>query len=371
MLSFKSEIFRAFQKKESPLDLMSRFGIKIEGLPEGVSESELWLFLIKIASSLERNRNFKKTYIKSIDEVIKLIENSTKIVAIIGAGASVGPDFRSPGGLYDQISKSGALEDPYKVFDMEYFKQDPSVFWKFAHLIFPTTNPQHSQAHYFLAELEKRGKLLRVYSQNVDTLEVGIPDDKLRCVHGSWRENKCLQCGKSYSIEDLRESVDNQQIPVCKECGGQIKPGIVFFGQKTNIEDEDIIYDSENADLLIVIGTSLRVSPVSDIPRVMCKTPSILINRESVHCIFNAELLGEGDEVILEVERKLGWNNSNENNENIENQNTDDANLDKFVFIQPNKFMMKGQDGSSPQFTETGRSLFIINQSFPGIDIFE
>lgn len=367
-MSVKSEILRAMKNNESPLELMERLGIQIDGIPSNVSESSLWLLLFQISSTIERRRMFEKTYIKSIDEVIDLIQKSNKIVAVIGAGASVGPDFRSPGGLYDQISKSGALEDPYKVFEMEYFTQDPSVFWRFAHLIFPSTNPEHSQAHYFLAELEKRGKLQRVYSQNVDTLEIGIPDDKLRCVHGSWRENKCLNCGKIYSIEDLREYVDNQQIPVCKECGGQIKPGIVFFGQKTNIEDEDIDYDSDHADLLIVIGTSLRVSPVSYIPQVMYKVPSILINRESVHCIFNAELLGEGDQVILEIERKLGWLDQNENDEKTSDHDDD---VEKFVFIQPNKFMMKDKDGFSPQFTETGRSLFIINHSFPGIDTFE
>lgn len=370
MSALKSEIYRAIQKKESPFALMERFGIEINEIPPDVSESDLWLLLIRISSSIERPRIFKRDPIKSIDAVIDLIQKSTNIVAIIGAGASVGPDFRSPGGLYDQISKSGALEDPYRVFDMDYFTQDPSVFWRFAHLIFPSTNPEHSQAHYFLAELQKRGKLLRVYSQNVDTLEVGIPDDKLRCVHGSWRENKCLQCGKIYSIEDLREYVNNQQIPVCKECGGQIKPGIVFFGQKTNIEDEDIDFDSDHADLLIVIGTSLRVSPVSYIPQVMYKAPSILINRESVQCVFNAELLGEGDQVILEIEKKLGWNTPNEDDES-NNSNENDTDSEQFVFIQPNKFMMKDKDGTSPRFVETGRSLFIINQSFPGIDIFE
>lgn len=370
-MSLKSEIFRAIQKKESPLALMERLGIKIEEIPPNVSDSDLWLLLIQISSSVERTRMFKKTYIKSIDEVINLIQKSTNIVAVIGAGASVGPDFRSPGGLYDQISKSGALEDPYSVFDMEYFQNDPSVFWRFAHLIFPSVNPEHSQAHYFLAELEKRGKLLRCYSQNVDTLEVGIPDDKLRCVHGSWRENKCLNCGKIYSIEDLREYVNNQQIPTCKECGGQIKPGIVFFGQKTNIDDEDIDFDSDHVDLLIVIGTSLRVAPVSYIPQVMYKAPSILINREPVQCTFSAELLGEGDQIILELKRKLGWNDSNENNED-KKENENDTESDQFVFVEPNKYLIKDQDGTSPRFVETGRSLFMINPTDPAeIDFFE
>lgn len=301
-------------------------------------------------------RRVRRDPIQSIDVVVSLLRESTKIVVIIGAGASVGPDFRSPGGLYDTIAKAGVLEDPHQVFDYDYFQQDPTVFWRFAHLIYPAIEPEHSLTHYFLAELEKRGKLLRVYSQNVDALEVGVPDEKLRCVHGSWRKSVCMACNQTYTIEDMRAAVDNQEVPVCKNCGArQIKPGIVFFGQKVDIDDKDIESDSENADLLLVIGTSMRVAPVSHLPEFMGNVPAVLINRESVTCSFNAELLGDCDEVVQALETELGWTEG-------------DRRADAFSFTPPNKFVMPSKDGTGTHFVETGRNMFLVSPALAGLD---
>lgn len=321
-----------------------------------LSEDMLRRVILSLLSEMcSFSRRVRRDPIKSISEVIDLLKSSTKIVVIIGAGASVGPDFRSPGGLYDTIGKAGVLEDPYQVFDLDYFQRDPSIFWRFAHLIYPAVEPEHSLTHYFLAELEKRGKLLRVYSQNVDALEIGIPDEKLRCVHGSWRTNSCMNCGESYGIEDLRASVDKQEVPVCTKCGGQIKPGIVFFGQRTNIEDEDIESDSEQADLLLVIGTSMRVAPVSHLPEFMWRVPAILINRESVTCSFNAELLGDCDDVCRVLEAELGW---------IESEQK----ADSFAFTPPNRFVMPSKDGMGTRVVETGRNMFLASPALAGLN---
>jgi NAD-dependent SIR2 family protein deacetylase len=221
-------------------------------------------------------------------------------------------------------------------------------------MIFPATAPDHSQTHYFLAHLAERGKLLRLYTQNVDTLETGIPADKLRCVHGSWRENKCVACNKVFGIEDLRADVERQTVPVCDNCGGAIKPGIVFFGQRTNIEDQDIEFDSEHADLLVVIGTSMRVAPVSYLPQVI-DAPAILINREPVTCTFNAELLGDCDEVCAAVERGMGWRE-------------DGREIGEFRFAAPNKFLLTANGGAGTRVVETGRNLFLVTPRLAGVD---
>ena len=342
-----SLIMDALQNNQTPQSVFKKIGIN----PPNLNDSKLWSYLFMLAQEERFKSNFiVKKYINQIKNVVDLLQNAKNIVVVIGAGASVGPDFRSPGGLYDTISKSGSLEDPYQVFDLDYFKKDPSIFWRYAHMIFPETTPKHSHAQYFFAELEKKKKLLRLYSQNVDTLEIGIPDEKLRCVHGSWRENKCLNCGEIHTIEDLRENVENQTIPVCKKCGGQIKPGIVFFGQKTNLEDSDVINDSKNADLLIVVGTSLRVAPVSFIPDAFFNVPSILINREPVTCHFNAELLGDCDSVIRILEDALEWNS-----------NPEGKNINDFEFIQPNKFLLRSHYNENTSFYETGRSIFQVS----------
>jgi NAD-dependent SIR2 family protein deacetylase len=320
-----------------------------------LSEDQIRAIILRHLMQFQLTLSQSRPYISNLPEIINIFNNAQHIVVIIGAGASVGPDFRSPGGLYDMIAKSGALEDPYKVFDLAYFATDPYVFWRFAHLIFPEREPQHSQTHFFLAKLAERNKLLRIYSQNVDTLEVGIPDGKLRCVHGSWRENKCMACGEIHGIEDLRDCVEKQTIPVCKKCQGQIKPGIVFFGEKTNIDDADIEFDTENADLLFVIGTSLRVAPVSFIPRLMGNVPAFLINREPVTCSFSSELLGDCDEICGILEKELGWRE-------------EEVGVEGLRFTPPNRFLLPSADGVGPEFIETGRNVFLVTPSLVGDD---
>ena len=330
-------------------------GCEISQLVEedNLSEGYIWNILIEFGRRNQREKIYKaRSPISDMNKVFELINNSKQIVVIIGAGASIGPDFRSPGGLYDTIAKEGKLEDPYQVFDLDYFKRDPSVFWEYAHMIFPDKDPAHSEAHYFIQMLEEKGKLLRLYSQNVDTLECGVPPEKLRCVHGSWRETKCLQCGRTFEIEELRPYVEEKTIPVCP-CGGQIKPGIVFFGQRTNIEDEDITYDSDNGDLLIVIGTSLRVAPVSMIPNFMAHIPSILINKEPVTCSFSVELLGDCSYVVNFLEKGLKWKESEEDEKQ------------EFTFHDPNKFFFPDPDGQVSTISETGCVSFLVTPTEP------
>lgn len=386
----KQCIIKAISNGDDPRNFLEQLELDVD-VPKDATSVQLWLLLLNFAKNLEEeNRRYEsgfkfrlpssREYITSIKDVVDHINRAEKIVVIIGAGASVGPDFRSPGGLYETIEKSGALEDPYQVFDVDYFQKDPSVFWRFAHLIFPSLQPDHSLAHFFIAELEKRGKLQRLYSQNVDTLEIGVPDCRLQCVHGSWRHNICLSCGEVHSMEDLRENVNSQTVPTCKKCGkvGSVKPGIVFFGQQTNINSEMIEYDASTADLLIVIGTSLRVAPVSFIPRKMYRVPSILINREPVTCQFNAELLGDCDPIVASIEKNIGWGVPGLQEENAvdPSQSTDQEmkvhNIEDFTFIEPNKFVLPREDGRmSVGFVSTGRSTFLVSPAFAGTDHFE
>jgi NAD-dependent SIR2 family protein deacetylase len=344
-----SRVIQALHSGVNPRDiLVDVLGVEPLSLDGAhFTEEEMRMIIVRLLMQFQQNLQRPRAYINSMHDIISIFHNAQRIVCIIGAGASIGPDFRSPGGLYDMIARSGALEDPYQVFDLAYFATDPTVFWRFAHLIYPKQEPDHSQTHFFLAKLESMGKLLRVYSQNVDTLEIGIPDCKLRCVHGSWRENKCVACGEVHGIEDLRQCIEQQIVPQCKKCQGPIKPGIVFFGQKTNIEDEDIEYDTEHADLLIVIGTSLRVAPVSYIPQLMQNIPAILINREPVTCSFSAELLGDCDAIIGAVEKELGWREEGHG-------------CDSLIFTPPNKFLLPSENGIGTQFIETGRSVFLV-----------
>lgn len=351
MLSLRSAVHEAMMGGKDPRDIISyRLHRDIDELKGDFngSDEELWQLLLQIAANADRERTITpKVPITDLAKAIDLIRNAERIVIIIGAGASVGPDFRSPGGLYDTIEQSGTLNDPYDVFSLNYFAQDPSIFWRFAHLIFPSITPEHSAVHYFIQYLEQSGKLLRLYSQNVDTLEIGVPDDKLRCVHGSWRNNQCMNCDHPYSIEDIRPAVNARVVPHCVRCGGPIKPGIVFFGQPTNLDENEAYEDADNADLLIVIGTSLQVAPISELPVLMHHVPSILINRVPVNVDFNCELLGECDTIIHTIESELGLS-------------VDDYTGEPAKFYGPNKFVFESETGFGSSVVETGQSQFLV-----------
>ena len=351
MLSLSTALLEAMEGGKDPRELLCSMLHKEPSKGYGEfsgSDEELWQILFHIASAADQRRvKTPKTYITDINSVTTLIEKSSHIVVLFGAGASSGPDFRSQGGLYDTIEREGLLEDPYQVFDIDIFKEDPSIFWRYAHLIFPSTDPVYSAAHYFVEALENRGKLLRLYTQNVDALERGISDEHLRCVHGSWRQSFCESCGKRFSIEDIRPAVNARLVPKCS-CGGAVRPGIVFYGQATNLDEQEAYEDSEVADLLIVIGTSLQVAPISELPALMHKIPSILINREPVTCEFNVELLGECADIIEALEKKLQWNFPRIGNPDLEPQ-----------FLEPNRFVFHKEGYEGTCVVEDGRNKFL------------
>lgn len=108
-------------------------------------------------------------------KAVELIEKSKKIVVITGAGISVScgiPDFRSKGGFYESVAKEG-IDPPELVFDLNYFKKDPSLYYSHASFVLPY-GLKPSRTHKFIAELDKRGKLLNNYTQNVDNLEAVV-----------------------------------------------------------------------------------------------------------------------------------------------------------------------------------------------------
>jgi NAD-dependent SIR2 family protein deacetylase len=345
MLSNNLGILEAIESGKSPWDLLAALlnrSVAELQAHHNLRESDIWRFLL-----FSERRMRVKEHIDDVNKAIELIDKAQNVVVILGAGGSVGLDFRSSGGLYDSIAKDGVFDDPCNVFDLEYFERDPSIFWKYAYTIFPAREPEHSATHFFLKKIEEKGKLLRVYTQNVDTLEVGIPDEKLCCVHGSWRSCVCRNCGYRVPIEELRPSIESRVMPVCKICGGPIKPGIVFFGQPTNLDDREAYSDARVADLLIVIGTSLRVAPISELPDLMSNVPSILINRSPVTCDFNMQLLGECSEIVQMLERELGWRDD-------EGVRAKDS-----IFFPPNSFVFEADNELATRIVDTARNKFL------------
>jgi NAD+-dependent protein deacetylase sirtuin 1 len=220
------------------------------------------------------------------------------------------------------------------MFDIKFFFQDPRPFYKFAREIYPGQF-KPSPSHHFIRKMEERGALLRNYTQNIDTLERICGITKLIECHGSFATASCTRCKFRINGDAIRDHILQQRIPVCFLCNphqstisdfstltstcndtespadseelqnlvnmGIFKPDIVFFGEELPDDFHDSIEtDRHKCDLLIVIGSSLKVKPVAMIPSLIASNvPQILINREPLpHMNFDVNLYGDSDVII-------------------------------------------------------------------------
>lgn len=285
-------------------------------IPSHLDEVTLWKIIVNMLS--EPPRRQKLPNVNSIEDVVQLLKTCNKIIILTGAGVSVScgiPDFRSINGIYARLSKEYPdLPDPQAMFDINYFRKDPRPFFKFAKEIYPGQF-QPSPSHRFIRLLEQQNKLLRNYTQNIDTLEQAAGILKAITCHGSFATATCTQCGYKVDCSVIKDEIFNQQIPYCPYCPPDIeemavmKPDIVFFGEGLSDEfHQTMAKDKDICDLLIVIGSSLKVRPVALIPSsIPPNVPQILINREPLkHLTFDVELLGDCDVIIKELCSRLG-----------------------------------------------------------------
>ncbi|OAA63855.1 NAD-dependent histone deacetylase, silent information regulator Sir2 [Cordyceps fumosorosea ARSEF 2679] len=342
--------------------LLSAFNIKPPAFLEGEPD-ESYYSLLSLAITRELSKRAKIARYNTVEDAVHLIAKSSNIILITGAGISTSlgiPDFRSKGtGLYSKLAHLG-LNDPQEVFDIDVFKEDPSIFYSVAKDIIPATE-RYTPTHKFIAMLHQRGKLLTNYSQNIDNLEIkaGVPKDKLIQCHGSFGTASCVQCGYQCPGERIFPDIRAGIIPKCPRCnqaaiaaaaanrassakrrrtserkrrrwsvdddssdehssaydtpntGGVMKPDITFFGEALPDEFSRRLTenDRDKVDLVIVIGTSLKVTPVSEIvswlpPHI----PQVYVSRQPVtHINFDIDLLGDCDVVVAELCRRLGW----------------------------------------------------------------
>lgn len=235
-----------------------------------------------------------------IEGAAKLIEKSKNIIVLTGAGISVAagiPDFRSPKtGLYSRLKKY-KLPTPESIFTLKYYKRKPEPFTMLASELFPSNKHKPTKVHQFIKLLEDKKMLKRNYTQNIDCLErkVGLSDKVLVECHGSFASATCLKCEAEYTQEYMKKIYDKKEVPYCTEClKGLIKPDIVFFGESLYRKYYVAAHsnDFDVCDLMIIIGTSLKVAPVSTlIDKVHYTCPRILINKEKV---YNSNWLGQG-----------------------------------------------------------------------------
>ncbi|CCE61173.1 hypothetical protein TPHA_0A00880 [Tetrapisispora phaffii CBS 4417] len=365
------------------------------------------------------------TYLTT-SSLVDILERSKNIIVLTGAGISTSlgiPDFRSSQGFYSQIKNLG-LDDPQDVFNLNIFRQNPSVFYNIANMVLPPENI-YSPLHSFLKLLQDKNKLLRNYTQNIDNLEsyAGLEADKMIQCHGSFASASCFTCGYSMPGNKIFPNIRNREIPLCPKCinrrnyliskqsnpntkhnhkgsrkssssttdamrtesdnttnsrssissfdssnsdtsklqnlnphddddktededdasnsdssdkydtddelpidksYGVMKPDITFFGEALPERfHEQISKDIKQCDLLITIGTSLKVAPVSEIVNMLSKhVPQILINKDPVnHANFDLSLLGYCDDVVAYISKLLKWDIPHKNWKELKNKN--------------------------------------------------
>lgn len=235
-----------------------------------------------------------------------------------GAGISTSagiPDFRSPDtGLYANLAKLD-LPYPEAVFDISYFRNNPLPFYALAHELYPGTY-RPTISHMFVRLLSDKGLLLKLFTQNVDCLEreAGVPGDKIIEAHGSFASQRCIECETTYPEELMREAIGKREIPHCltPECNGLVKPDIVFFGEALPEEFHRNKHLPSNADLCIVMGTSLSVQPFASLPDFCSENvPRLLINLERVGSLGSRAddvlCLGGCDAGVRKLASALGW----------------------------------------------------------------
>ncbi|EAS07868.1 SIR2 family histone deacetylase, putative (macronuclear) [Tetrahymena thermophila SB210] len=238
-----------------------------------------------------------------------------RIVFLTGAGISVSagiPDFRTPGsGLYSQLQKY-KLPYPEAIFEINYFKHHPQPFYTLCKE-FSSCGSHFTSSHFFIAETNRRNRLLINFSQNIDGLELeaGLPESKLVQAHGHFRTAKCVNCKKVADIELFNEAVKNDKICYCKECEeGIVKPDIVFFGESLPQSFFQQIDSLNKADLVFVMGTSLKVFPFAALVDLFKEdVPIVLINRENPGIKRRRFLFLEGeiDDNVEKIMKDISW----------------------------------------------------------------
>jgi NAD-dependent deacetylase len=200
-------------------------------------------------------------------ELAALIRGAERVVALTGAGISVPsgiPDFRTPGkGLWEKV-------DPMEVAHIDAFHRDTRRFWHFYRPRFSELGSKRpNRAHLVLAELEHRGLLEAVITQNIDRLHAKAGSERVIEVHGSIATSSCTACRTSYEIEKVGELFDDDGIATCACCFGKVKPDVVLFGE---LLPEPAMNEAqelcESADLLLCVGSSLEVYPVAGLPEL-------------------------------------------------------------------------------------------------------
>ncbi|KAH8661993.1 DHS-like NAD/FAD-binding domain-containing protein, partial [Xylariales sp. PMI_506] len=271
------------------------------------------------SSIIDENTPTQTLESRDIAAVAKLIKDgrASRIVVLTGAGISTAagiPDFRSPKtGLYHNLARLN-LPHAEAVFEIDYFKEHPEPFYVLAKELYPGQfHP--TIAHAFIALLSKKNLLHMLFTQNIDCLEraAGVPGSLIVEAHGSFATQRCIECKTPFPDKEMREHVEKGEPPRCSAgCGGLVKPDIVFFGEQ--LPEAFFLNRTApgDADLVLILGTSLSVQPFALLPSMASEgVPRVLFNKERVGDLGtradDVVYLGDCDSGVRQLADELGW----------------------------------------------------------------
>lgn len=253
----------------------------------------------------------KATFSSNVARCAEMIESSSRIVLLSGAGLSTSagiPDFRGPDGLYRKLG----IENPERIFDIGTFEKDPSFYYGFhREFLRQVESVKPTAAHRFFARLEEQGKLAGIVTQNIDALHQKAGSSKVLEIHGSIWRSHCTRCGKGYSYEESARKVETEGVPHCDSCRSVLKPDVVFFGENV-LQFEACQELVARSDLLFVVGSSLVVTPAAWLPS-LCPGPVIVVNKGELSTTWlpssriSLHVEEDIDTFFRSVAEKLGW----------------------------------------------------------------
>lgn len=209
----------------------------------------------------------------------ELLLSSHKSVALTGAGVSTLsgiPDFRGAGGLTEATYEGIAIET---VLSRPFFEDNPELFYRWAdQFVYRLEEYEPSIVHTTLAHLEQRGYLSSLYTQNIDRLHEKGGSQNVHELHGSAAWHTCPSCRKKVPYEEVAPLVRSHQLPRCSECHEVLSPDIVLYGDPLNHQLlEQAFQEMQEADLVLVLGSSLVVQPVAMLPEIALQHGSTLV----------------------------------------------------------------------------------------------
>lgn len=295
-------LHRAMARGEDPRGILVDMLPSGSEIPEGIDSMTLWKVLFNLLS--EPPKRSKLSNVNTLEDCVELIKNCSNIVVLTGAGVSVScgiPDFRSKDGVYARLAQDFPdLPDPQAMFDIHYFRKDPRPFFKFAREIYPGQF-KPSPCHNFIRAVESSGKLLRNYTQNIDTLEQVAGIEKVVQCHGSFATASCMVCKVQVDAEAIREDIFDQKIPLCNMCP---KPNIDALLSSMNNQkpsDQNASLDSNPAEDCLESSTTTSVSLDNPVPSTSYSKPDLMPSSTSSDTSFGASNSGASSQLTFNI----------------------------------------------------------------------